>query len=116
MEYIGEFISGIDIFVAVVLLLRDVNIWCRKINERISFMQEQNNLLEFRLPGTPLWKDLEWMLSNRNQLMDPFRKSLHMLHQKLFLKTEQMKGYYENIYPGFADGIKGGIYSGQAKD
>jgi len=45
MEYIGALVIGIIVFIGLFLLLREVNCWYWKINERISLIQEQNQLL-----------------------------------------------------------------------
>lgn len=45
MENLTIIIFILFVFVIIFLLLREVNCWYWKINERISLMMEQNNLL-----------------------------------------------------------------------
>lgn len=51
MEYIGALAIGIIVFIVLFLLLREVNMWYWKINERIALMEEQNILLRNRFQG-----------------------------------------------------------------
>jgi hypothetical protein len=46
MEYLGTIIIAIVIFVAIYLLLREVNCWYWKVNKRIILMEENNKLLK----------------------------------------------------------------------
>jgi|GEM_PF-1492783 len=45
MEYLGTILIAVIVLVLVFLLLREVNCWYWKINERIELMEVQNDLL-----------------------------------------------------------------------
>lgn len=52
MGYLGIIIIAVIVFVVIFLILREVNCWYWKINERISLMNEQNDLLRKLISGS----------------------------------------------------------------
>jgi hypothetical protein len=51
MGTIGIIIIAVIVFILIFLILREVNCWYWKINERISLMNEQNDLLKRLISG-----------------------------------------------------------------
>jgi hypothetical protein len=52
MKYTGIIIIVVIVFIVIFLILREVNCWYWKINERISLMNEQNDLLRKLISGS----------------------------------------------------------------
>lgn len=121
MEYIGTLVIGIIIFIVLFLLLREVNMWYWKINERIALMQEQNNLLRKLISGNVSLERGEVDTIIEKPIEKPTAETITHTAPKIVSqnKTNEssiMKGSYENIHLEFADGIKGSIFHNQAKN
>ena len=116
MESIWTIIIGLVIFIVLFLLARELNMWYWKINERISLMQEQNNLLKEFIRGSksPEKGEVESIITmptkKVNSHIAPEIKYQNKTNEKSFLK-----GDYEKIYLEFEDGIKGDIFYIQTK-
>lgn len=46
MEYLGIIVLALGVLIIIFLIVREINCWYWKINERISLMNQQNNLLQ----------------------------------------------------------------------
>lgn len=121
MEYLGTLIIGIIIFIVVFLLLRELNMWYWKINERIALMQEQNNLLRKLVSGNASLESVE----DNKIITKPTEKQIDeiithtapkIVSQNKTVESSLLKGSYENIQLEFADGIKGSIFHKQTKN
>jgi len=121
MEYIGTLVIGVIIFIALFLLLREVNMWYWKINERITLMQEQNNLLRKMISGNVSQERVEADTLIEQPIENPIEgtnthSAPKIVSQNKTIESSLMKGSYENIYLEFADGIKGSIFHNPAKN
>lgn len=121
MEYIGAFVIGIIVIVVVFLLLREVNMWYWKINERIALMKEQNILLWKLISGSVSPERIDSNIFIEKPIEKPNAETNTHTAPKIISKyktneSSLLKGSYENIHLEFADGIKGSIYHNQSKN
>ena len=121
MEYIGALVIGIIIFIAIFLLLREVNMWYWKINERIALMQEQNNLLRKLISGSVSPERVESDTIIEKPIEKPTAENIthsapKIVSQNKTNESSLLKGSYENIHLEFADGIKGSVFHNPAKN
>jgi hypothetical protein len=121
MEYIGALVIGIIIFIAIFLLLREVNMWYWKINERIALMQEQNNLLRKLISGNVSQGRVEADTIIEKSIEKPMGETIthtapNIVSQNKTNESSLLKGSFENIHLEFADGIKGSIFHNPAKN
>ena len=111
MGTIGTLVIGIIVFVLLFLLLREVNMWYWKINERISLMQEQNDLLRKLISQSASPE----RVASDNMIEKPTEEPTTYKAPKIVLQNTSnessiRKGSYENIHLEFVDGIKGSIF------
>lgn len=116
MGTIGTLVIGIIVFILLFLLLREVNMWYWKINERISLMQEQNNLLRKLISQS----DSPEKAASDNMIEKPAAETITYEAPKIISQNTSngssiRKGSFENIHLEFVDGIKGSIFHNQAK-
>ncbi|MDY0318283.1 MAG: hypothetical protein RBQ64_06930 [Candidatus Izemoplasmatales bacterium] len=121
MEYIGALVIGIIIFIAIFLLLREVNMWYWKINERIALMQEQNNLLRKLISGSVSQERVESDTIIEKPIEKPTAETIthtapKIVSQNKTNESSSLKGSFENIHLEFSDGIKGSIFHNPAKN
>ena len=121
MEYIGTLVIGFIIFIVLFLLLREVNMWYWKINERIALMQEQNNLLRKLISGSVSQERVAADIIIEKPIEKPTAETIthtapKVVSQNKTNESSLMKGSYENIHLEFADGIKGSIFYNPAKN
>lgn len=121
MEHIGVLVIGIVVFIVLFLLLREVNMWYWKINERIALMQEQNKLLRKLITGSISQERVEADTIVEKPIEKPIVETIthtapKIVSQNKTNESSLMKGSYENIHLEFADGINGSIFHNQAKN
>lgn len=117
MGAIGTLVLGIIIIIFLFLILREVNMWYWKINERIALMQEQNNLLRKLISRS----DLQERVVVDSIIEKPTAETNAYKAPKIVLQNTSNEsslrtGSYEIIYLEFIDGIKGSIFHNQAKN
>jgi hypothetical protein len=119
-------IFGIIFLIIILLILREVNCWYWKIDERITLMKEQNELLKKIFSANykqlniddETSKDLS--ISGKTNYTAPDKENDISISEKYTApeiisqqKSEQssiLKGKHEKIEIEFADGVNGIIY------
>ena len=107
--------------VVIFLLMRELNCWYWKINERVALMQEQNNLLRKLISGSVSPERVEADTIIEKPIEKPTSETIthtapKIVSQNKTNESSLLKGSYENIHLEFADGIKGSIFHNQAKN